>query len=81
MYYTITKNGRQVGERGLSKKEALEQLMFVVSDFSSGYHYDSDAQNIYCEGDKHIAGKLGDENIQAGDDIFEIVEDEEYANW
>lgn len=79
--YQILKNGRQVGERGLSKEEALKQLMFVVDDFSDGYIYDPDKEIIFNEVYGHPVGKLGDESIQAGDDYFEIVEDEEYANW
>lgn len=73
--YRITKNGREIFS-GLSHREAIEKLFVVVEDFSNGYIYDNEAETIYHEVDGRVVANKGDEYVHAGDDIFEIAEEE-----
>lgn len=74
--FKITKNGKDL-VNGLSKKEALDKLFIVVEDYSSGYIYDNEAETIYHEVDGRVVAKKGDDYVYAGDNIFEIEEENE----
>lgn len=73
-YFKITKNGKDL-VAGLTKDEAIEKLLPTVEDFSNGYIYDNEAETIYNEVDKRIVAKKGDDYVDAGDNRFEIEED------
>lgn len=75
-FYKITKNGREL-KNYLAKEEAIELLPILVDQFSSGYHYAPEENIIYNEviGLSKSFGEKGDEIIVAGDDVFEITEE------
>ena len=75
-YFKITKNGKDL-VTGLTKEQALEKLFPTVEDFSNGYIYDNEAETIYNEVDGNIVAEKGDEFVSAGDNYFEIVEENE----
>ena len=72
--FKITKNGKDL-VTGLTKEQAIEKLFTTVEDFSNGYIYDNEAETIYNEVDKRIVAKKGDDYVDAGDNRFEIEED------
>jgi hypothetical protein len=72
--YRITKNGK-VLVSGLTKTQAIEKLFPTVENFSNGYIYDNEANTIYHEVDGKVIAKIGDESVRAGDNYFEIEED------
>ena len=74
--FKITINGKDLVNY-LSKEEALDKLFPIVEDYSNGYIYDNEAETIYHEVDGRVVAEKGDDYVCAGDDIFEIVEEEE----
>jgi len=75
-YFKITKNGKDL-VTGLTNDQAKEKLFPTVEDFSNGYIYDNETETIYNEVDKRIIAEKGDTFVSAGDNYFEIVEENE----
>lgn len=75
-YFKITKNGKEL-VAGLTKEEALNKLFPIVEDFSNGYIYDNEAETIYNEVNGQVCAKKGAEFVDAGDNRFEIEEENE----
>ena len=75
-YFKITKNGKDL-VTGLTNDQAKEKLFPTVEDFSNGYIYDNETETIYNEVDKRIKAEKGDTFVSAGDNYFEIVEENE----
>lgn len=76
MNYKITKNGKDL-VTGLTKEQAVDQLFAVVEDHASGYIWDNEDGTIYHEVDGRIVARKGDESVRAGDNYFQIVEENE----
>lgn len=74
--FKITKNGKDLVTY-LSKEDAVKKFFPAIGDNSNGYIYDNDAETVFNEVDKMIVARVGDEHVVAGDDVFEIVEQEE----
>lgn len=72
--FKITKNGKDL-VTGLTKEQAIEKLFPIVEDYSNGYIYNNDAETIYNEVDGKVYAVKGDEYVKAGDNVFEIEED------
>lgn len=76
-YYKITKNERVI-KHSLRREEAERIFFPIIEDFSNGYIYDSENETIFNEVDKKIVATKGDESVRAGDDYFEILEEDEW---
>ena len=79
VFYKITKNGRNIAQT-LTKEQAIGKFFPTIADFSNGYVYDNEAETIFHEVDGRVVATKGDESVRAGDDYFEIEEDNEFDN-
>jgi len=73
--FKITRNGKEL-VTGLTKGEAIRKLFTTVENFSIGYIYDNENETIYHEIDGRIVATKGDEIVRAGDNLFQIEEEE-----
>ncbi len=76
MYFKIVKNGQVVKANGLTKEEAVKQLLTVAADSTDYYLFDG-GNTITDPDSKRVIFELGDETAKIGDNTFEIVEENE----
>ena len=74
--FNITMNGKIIAS-GLTEKDANEKFFCLIEDYSNGYIYDNENETVFNEVDKRVVAEKGDDCVCAGDNIFEIVEEDE----
>jgi len=74
--YKITKNGQDIFN-SLTKEEAVNKFFSAIEERSNGYIYDNENETIYNEVDGRVIAESGNESVTAGNDHFEITEENE----
>lgn len=74
--YKITKNGQDIFN-SLTKEEAVNKFFPAIEERSNGYIYDNEKEAIFNEVDGRVVATSGNESVTAGNDHFQITEDNE----
>lgn len=74
-FFKITRNGVEI-KNALTSEEVSKIFPAIIEDYTDGYIYDDETGEVFNEVDKSlIVAKDGDKYAQAGDDYYEVIED------
>lgn len=73
-FFKITRNGREI-KNALTSEEVLNIFPAIIEDYTDGYIYDDERGEVFNEVDNLIIVRTGDNYAHAGDDCYEVIED------
>jgi len=75
-FYQITRNGKVI-KSALTESEVKRVFPALIEDYSEGYIYDDETKEVFNEVAKFVVASEGDLSAVAGDDVYEVIEDNE----
>lgn len=73
-FFKITRNGKSI-KNALTSEEVSNIFPAIIEDYTDGYIYDDERGEVYNEVDNLIIARQGDNYAHAGDDFYEVIED------
>jgi len=75
-FYSITRNGTII-KSALTEDELKMFFPALIEEYSDGYIYDEETKQVYNEVAKFVVADEGDMSAVAGDDLYEVIEEED----